>query len=687
MPNQIPHSPRWVRGAGAGIIAASAFAAYHGILSSPFVFLDLPAIPDNATLRRLWPIWKALHPPSDRGVTVEGRPVLNFSLACNYAISGTAVWSYHVVNLLIHILAAWALWGVARRTLKRIGFPDGGPLAFAIALLWAVHPLQTESVTYMVQRAESMMGMFYLLTLYCFIRHVEGDGGRAGSSFAEASADGPMPPLARALSAEALAKAGWAGLSMLFCLLGMGTKEVMVSAPVMVLFYDRIFISGSFRAAWRERWKLYLALAATWLPLLWLVAATGGNRGGTAGFGLAVSFGDYLRTQFPAVIHYLRLALWPQPLVFYYEVKWVGVAQAAPYALLVLALAASTLAALCRRSGWGFLGAFFFAVLAPTSLVPGMSQTLAEHRMYLPLAAVIAAIVIGVRNLVGKSASVRRGLFAALVSVAVGLGCLTALRNRVYRSETALWSDTVAKAAGSPFVQNNLGIALAGAGRFSDAIGHLSRAVELKPDYASAWDNLGLALAGAGRLAEAISRYEQALRLQPNSAEASANLGVALAEAGRLPEAIARLRRAVELDPGYVAARNDLAVALAESGRREEAIAQYEEVLRREPENSEAHYNLGNALTETNRWAEAITHYQSAVRLKPDYPEAWANFGAALARSGHLSEAVAVYERALSVAPNDPDVHYNLALALRDLGRNAEAEMHFATASRLRAGH
>jgi len=152
------------------------------IFSGPFVYLDIAAIVDNPTIRRLWPIWKTLQPPADGSLTVGGRPLLNLSLAINYAISGTAVWSYHAVNLLIHVLAGLALFGVARRTLARsISAGEGFLAAFFVALLWTVHPLQTESVTYIVQRAESLMGLCYLLTLYCFIRYV--------SSFAKASED------------------------------------------------------------------------------------------------------------------------------------------------------------------------------------------------------------------------------------------------------------------------------------------------------------------------------------------------------------------------------------------------------------------------------------------------------------------------------------------------------------------
>src|SRR5580692_7194183 len=163
----------------AGIIVLAGLVAYHNSFGGAFVLDDQQAIVENASLRHLWPIWSPLH-ATTLNATVNGRPLLNLSLALNYAVSGLQPWSYHAANLLIHLLAGLALFGVARRTLERGGAGRAAlPAAGAIALLWTVHPLQTEAVTYVVQRAESLMGLCYLLTLYCFIRYAEG-ARRAG---------------------------------------------------------------------------------------------------------------------------------------------------------------------------------------------------------------------------------------------------------------------------------------------------------------------------------------------------------------------------------------------------------------------------------------------------------------------------------------------------------------------------
>ena len=515
--------------AAGSALAIAAAAAYANSLSAPFVFLDVPAIVDNATIRHLLPLWRVLNPPSAGGLTVGGRPLVNLSLALNYAVSGTHPWSYHALNLLIHAFAGLALFGVVRRTLERMnasspGRPWADPAAFAFsaALLWSLHPLQTESVTYVIQRAESLMGLLYLLTLYCFIRGAEG------------------PPAARGSRL-------WFGLSWLACLFGMATKEVMVSAPLIVLLYDRAFVSGTLRSAWARHGRTHAALFATWILLAWLVAGTGGSRGGTSGFGLGLPWWQYAFTQFPAIARYLRLSLLPSGQDLFYPVRWIHSAAAVvPATCLVCALAGASIAGLWRRRWWGLAGFWFFAILAPTSLVPGMTQTVAEHRMYLALAPVMIVAIAALTRLFGLLAagagSPWKSRMAAAptllcVVLAVLLGLATARRNRVYASEAVLWADTAVKSADSPYVLNNFGVALAAEGRNPEAAVQFGKAVALAPGYAEARNNLALALAESGRLPEAIAEYGRAIALRPDYAEAEANLGVALCASGRQAEA------------------------------------------------------------------------------------------------------------------------------------------------------
>jgi len=658
-----PRAPRRAQtGLAFGAIALLLLAAYHNSFGVPFVFDDIAAIPENASIRKLWPLWGAFSPPSS-GTTVGGRPVANFTLALNYALGGTDPWGYHAVNLLIHVLAAVTLFGIVRRTLVRPSLRerfgrDAAPLAAAIALLWSLHPLQTEAVTYVIQRVESLMGLCYLLTLYSFIRSVES----------------PRP-------------LRWQICAVVACLLGMATKEVMATAPILVLLYDRTFVAGSLQTAWRQRRGLYLALAATWLPLGFLVASTGWTRGGSAGFSSHVSPAAYWLTQFEAVARYLGLCVFPRPLVFDYGTLTVThPGGAALGAFVVAALATASLLS-CRSGGrpaLGFLGVWILLILAPSSVVPVATQTIAEHRMYLSLAAMVALLVLGVYSMAGRKS------WAPLALLALGLGILTERRNEDYRSEVSLWSDTVSKRpdnarahcslgfalystpgglprAISEFeaalriqpeyadAQNDLGMALENTpGRSDEAIGHFQEALRLRPNFAQAHYNLGIVLARAGRLPEAVQEYEAALRVQPEFAEASNNLGNLLCAAGRTGEGIQQLKAALRIRPDYAKAHFDLGNALVQTGQVPDAIGQYEEALRIQPDFAEANNNLGMILCRTGRMPEGIEHIRAAIRLEPDYAQAHFALGAALLQSGRRDEAIAEYEKVLQLRPNDP---------------------------------
>ena len=679
----------WPALAGGAVLAALAVAAYGRTFSIPLIFDDESSIANNTTIRHLG---TAFLPPVDS--TVSGRPAANLSLAANYAVSGTAVGSYHAVNLAIHILAGLTLFGIVRRTLA----PRTGASAFAVAfsasLLWTLHPLQTESVTYIVQRAESLMGLFYLLTLYCFIR-----GAGAG---------GP-------------GRFWWLAASVCACLLGMGTKEVMVSAPLVVLLYDRTFLAGGFREAFRRRFKAYAALASTWLVLACLAVSTHG-RGGTAGSGSGVAWWRYALTQSEAIAHYLRLCFWPHPLIFDYGSALVRPSLGVlPYALLIMAMVAAVAWALVRRPAIGFLGASFFAVLAASSsVVPVATETMAEHRMYLPLAAVAVLVVLGIHRWLG------RGTLPLCLALAAGLSWATWQRNGTYRSSEGIWSDTVAKRPENERAHVNLGAVWLGIpgrlndaiaqyeearrlkpddaevhndlgslwlklpGRLNDAVAEYEEAVRLKPGYIEARNNLGYALSNVpGRMDDAIAQYGEALRLKPDDAEVHNNLGYALSTVpGRLNDAIAQYQEALRLKPDYVQAHNNLGNAwLSLPGRLDDAIAQFREALRLRPDDAEAHFDLGNAWLEMpGHVNDAIAQYQEALRLRPDDPKAHNNLGYALSSvPGRLNDAIAQYEEALRLAPNYAKAHFNLGIALASVpGRLDDAIAQYGEALRLK---
>ncbi len=629
--------------AAAGLVGAI-LAAYHNSFSGPFVFDDSPAILGNPTIRHLSDLGAVLSPPRESGQTVGGRPMVNLSLAINYALGGTDVRGYHVFNLVVHALGALVLFGIMRRTLlqpalrERCGLA-ATPLALTVALLWAVHPLLTESVTYVIQRAESLMGLFYLLALYAFIR---GSGGHP-------SDDKRMGARTR----------DWLGVSFLACLLGMATKEVMVSAPVIVLLYDRTFVAGSWRTAWSQRKYFYAGLGATWILLGWLVLGAE-NRGGTAGLGLGDSVWTYALTQTRSITLYLRLALWPQTLVFDYGTDAIEhLPDALPFVVIVAGVIAGAVVAWRRSPALGFLAAWLGAILAPSSsFVPIPVQPMAEHRMYLPLAAVVALAVLALHS------RWRRGCWFVFVAAALALAAGTVKRNEAFRSATSIWTDTVAKRPTNARAQCYLGDALAAEGKFAEALAHYDEAMRLdrpalgRGDRSIAGDilvNSGNVLHALSRNDEAAKRFEEALRVDARLIAAHFNLGVVHLQANRLPEAVAQLEEVLKLDPNYTAAHTSLGSALLLAGRSAEALRHYEAALRLDP-SAKSQRDLGTALLYAKRLPEAVAHLEEAGRLEPEVALTQEFLATAFLALGQRTEAAAHFQRALQIEPGNQRV-------------------------------
>jgi tetratricopeptide (TPR) repeat protein len=667
MPVPPPVSPSRAIGSVAVGVVVLVLGAYFNSLQGAFVFDDGPAIIQNPSIRRLWPPGEVLFPTlGDQGVTTSGRPLVNLSLALNYAATGASGPGFHAVNVAIHAIAALLLLGIVRRTLLQPRLADrfGGvalPLAGAVAAQWALHPLQTAAVTYIVQRAESQAGLFYLLTLYGFIR-----GIRAKPE------TGNLRPEDR--------KGLWLGVSVAACLAGMASKEVVATAPLMVLLYDRTFVAGSFGAAWRSRRGYYLALGATWVVLAALVAGTAG-RGGTAGFGVAVTPWEYALTQCGAIVHYLRLTIWPHPLVFDYGVATVGgLAEVWWQALVIAGLVAATAVGLARRPVAGFVGAWFFLMLAPSSsVVPVATQAMAEHRVYLALAAPLVLLVVGLHRVLGRWA------WAAAAALAVAGGVVTVVRNADYATPERLWADTVAKRPANARAHHNLGLAEEARGRFAEAERHLRRAVELAPGTPEPLYNLALVVTRQGRPEDAMALYREAIAIEPDYAAAHNNLANLLLAAGRSDEAGRHYAEAVRAQPDFAGARNSYGAWLIDVQRPAEGLAQLEEALRLEPGVAETHFNAGNACAALGRLDAAADHYRAALRLQPDHAEAHNNLGNVLLELDRLPEALAEFETALRLQPDYFEPRRTLALLLlMHLNRPAEARGHLEILARAR---
>jgi tetratricopeptide (TPR) repeat protein len=544
-PRVEPHAGRSaIVGLAAVIVLAGAWA-FSNSLGGVFVLDDIRAIVRNPTIRGLA---SSIRPPGES--TVAGRPVANLSFALNYRLAApdareafqparpgedpratdrflANARGYHALNLAIHLAASLVLFGVVRRTLlatprgSRLGDGASG-VAAAVALIWVVHPLQTESVTYVVQRVESLMGLFYLLTLYAAIRATEGRR-----------------------------RAAWTALAFVSCALGMATKEVMVTAPVVVAVWLLVFRPDA------PRRVLLGGLAATWLVFAALVASEG--RGASIAYDAGIAW-RYLLTQADVLVHYLRLSAVPAPLVLLYD--WplaASVTGVLPEALLIVALLGVTLAALVRRHPLGFAGAAFFLILAPTSSVlPIVTEVAAEHRMYLPLAIVVAcAASAAYLALTALAPRVRMAIGVALTLVLViAFGTMTRARNRDYSSEEALWGQTVAAHPQGPRARVAFGTALATARRLPEAELQFRSALAINRDDPIAHARLGSVLAAQNKLEAALPHFQRAVALRPADADANRALGQIYAirhDDRRALEHFGRAAEVVKTDPALLA--------------------------------------------------------------------------------------------------------------------------------------
>ncbi len=515
--------------AGFVLIVVAGGLAYSNSLHGAFVFDDYESIETNASIRS--PA-TALKPPRD--TPVAGRPLVNLTFALNYAAGQLNPTGYHIVNILIHVLLACVLFALLRRLIARAGEPEHAAgwsigLALAAALIWELHPLQTESVSYVSQRTESLMGLFFLLTLYCAVRGTESPRG-----------------------------AGWHILAVLCCALGMLCKEVMAVAPLMVLLIDRALLAGTFKRALQARWKLYAGLAATWLITMGILISA--PRSHSVGMSFArVPPLDYALTQAGVLVQYLRLAIHPDPLTADYN-DWPiahSVADVAQNLAIAAALLIASIVTYWRRMWVGLAGLWFFLILAPTSsIVPISSEIVAERRMYLPLAAIavlVATIGYGIAANISdllKSAKARPIIGGVLCAACcIVLMGLTISRNKDYQSAQAFWTDAVRKRPSSDRAHYNLGNVFEKAGNSEHALAEYQKAIELNPKNDLAGIAAGNRLMALRRPIEAEAYLAAAVQRLPDDANRHFLLGYCYEQQFKSDMALREFEKTIQLNP------------------------------------------------------------------------------------------------------------------------------------------
>lgn len=575
------------------LIIGSVILAYANCFSGTFIFDDHHRIVNNPDLFSIWPPWEA--------ISRANRWVVDISFSLNHFISNLNPADYHATNILIHLLAALALYGIVRRTLLLPRFngrftPVAPWLALLISGLWAVHPLQTESVTYIVQRDESMMGLFFLLTLYAFIR------GAPGS---------PRPRL-------------WNDLALVACILGLGTKEVFVTLPFVLVIYDAIFLSESYGDVWRKRWKIHLVMFLSlgiWVCQMMMIRADLIGSEGLVYKGWTTR--EYFLTQIEVIPHYLLLAFIPDSLCLDY--LWQPVQALKPLILPGLFLVGlgiwALYAGLIRRKPAGFLGVSFFLILGPTSSFMALPDAAFEHRMYLPLASVMAAFVMGGYALIsrfyrpraeGGANSLRPLLFIGFLSLAlmaIFIG-LTRFRNQDYLSEERMWRDVINKRPDNYRAYIGLSKGLLEECRFKETIDLYDRLLKRLPDFGSMSFDAIIALAKESDLMSQKIYYY---------AYAKNNCGIALSNLERVEEAYACFSEAIRVQPYNVPALNNMGFELYMQGKTNDAIAKWSFSIAIDRDNISAHGLLGALYEEQKNWALAIQHYRDVLRVKPNF--------------------------------------------------------------------
>lgn len=643
--------------AAAIVPVLAALAAHAGCLGGGFVFDDGPAVRENAAIHRGdW--WAAAFGPDHS--PVANRPLTCLSLAIDHALHGLAPAGYHLTNLLLHalnaLLVAAVVYGVlrARNLAARFAPARAQRVALAVATLWAVHPLGVDAVAYVTQRTTLLMSTCLLAAMAALLR----------------AARSPRPRR-------------WHLLAMAATALGMASKEEMVAAPILLVLFDRAFLQPDW-AAVRARARLHLGLAAGWLVLAACVAL--GPHNATVGYATEprASAFEWLLSEAPAVAHYARLALWPWPLRGAYD--WPLVRDPAAVllpAMLVLAALAATAIGFRRRPWWGFLGAFWFLLLAPTSSVlPIVTEIVAERRAYLPMLAVLAPLLLGLETLAGRT--LRRGapVFCALVlALVVAATFATRAHVRHYRDETAFWlharsvNDCTNGSFLSGIILSNHGFALHRLGRHEEAHAACRAAMECTAPTPVTRMQYAVTLAEVGEREAATRLLREICEEHPRLPDASGHLAILLlrdlmggsntaslpAADPRLPEIERLLRAAVAGAPGRAVYHNTLGWLLAGTGRTAEAEAAYGRAVHLDPARAEPAFNLARLLLENGRVAAAREAIEPLLAARPgDVAVRW-SLADLFLRHGARAFATWLLEDVLRIEPGHTEARAALA--------------------------
>ena len=538
--------------------------------------------------------------------------------------------SYHVVNVVVHGLASLLLWQILLRLHIR-----GAWLA---ALVFAVHPVNVESVAWVTQRKSVLCLFFYLAAVRSWL-DFEQHGGRVR----------------------------YAG-SLICFLLGMLSKGAVIACPLVLLLL-----------AWWQRGRVtrqdivrampFLAIAVLMgISEIWFqdVRAIGNETIRNAGLA------ERILATGPICWFYLSKAVFPIELSFVYPLWTFDVTSVINWVPLIVLLATIGLLFQARgRISRAVLVALLYYLLC---LGPVMGlldiffmkySLVADHYQYVALPGLVALLIGGGTRWArrGGIGDVSRHILA--VGLLTVLAVLTWRQQLIYHDEESLWRDVISKNPRASIAYNNLGNLRLERGNAQEAVALFESALEITPDAYDTHYNLGLARQSQGRLEDAIVQYQRSLQIKADNATAHNNLGVVLRQRGRPDQAIDHYRRAVRIDGDFAEAHINLGVALATQGRLDDAIECFGHALRIKPHLVEVHTNLGNALLAVGRLDEAIGRYRRALEIRPDDARTHFNLGGALVHAGRVDEAIHHFRRALTINPDLTAARVNIDTLLK----------------------
>jgi tetratricopeptide (TPR) repeat protein len=685
---------------------ALVFAFYFPALGAGFVWDDDKYVTENPLLTEPdgWKqIWFSAHTQS------QYFPLVYSTFRLEHALWGLHPLGYHLVNVVLHGANAVLVWAVLRRLAV--------PAAWLGAAIFALHPVQVESVAWVTELKNLESTFFYLLAVLAWMRFV--DLPVVSGQWSVVS--GPVKYYFLALGAYVLALfAKTTACTLPAVLVVVLWLKSTVHPPSLGSFggaggpqSTRLRSEASAGQAVHSPQRLgsgaghssLLTGHSTWfrvleiLPFVLFGVAMGlvsiwweGNLG-TYNEETKLSFTALQRVLIAsrALWFYVGKLFWPANLAFSYPQWEVNVASLGQYVPLAgCAAAAVALWVWRRRLGAGVIigTAFFVATLLPTlgfiSLYTFQYSFVADHYQYLASIGLIALFAVAVATQSKKrhwAPMLTGGARAVLILV---LGCLTWRQCGAYLNAETLWRDTLWKNPESWMAHYNLGFELQTRGELDEAIEHYRLALLHNPQHAKARNNLGVSLAAQGKLAEAVQCYQAALKLRPDFAVAHNNLGAALTRQGRNSEAAAEFEATLRLDPGSLGARLNLGDCLRAQGKTREALECYRKAADLFPGDVDAWRSLGAAELACNGPEQAVAAYQRAAQLAPDRINVLMELGAAFAARTNYTEAGRVFRQALALAPDEPGAHYNLATMLALEGRRNEAQKEFEEALRLK---